>query len=383
MGGMPKVLVVSNDFPTRQGGIEGFVAALAERFSPEQVVVYTASMPGGAEYDAQLAYPVIRDRSSMLLPTPWVRRRVVAAFREHGCDRVMFGAAAPLALLAPHLRKAGAQRIIALTHSHETWWSRLPGFRTAIRRIGKGCDTVTYCATWCGNVIGAAMRKQDAASMKPLAAGADVSRFHPDCGGDRVRAKLGLRPEQPVVTCVARLVPRKGQDMLIKAWDAVRSEVPDAVLLIVGGGPHRKNLEKMVRARGLDDAVRVIGPVPWAEVPPYVDAGNVFAMPSRTRLRGLEPEGLPLAFMEAAACGLPVVVGRSGGAPDAVVDGVTGHVVDPRNVGEIARTLVALLKDPAAARAMGERGRTRVVAEWQWDHVSKRCHDYLGMTPAN
>lgn len=372
-----RTLVVTNDFPTRQGGIEAFVVALTSRFAPDEVVVYTASMPGDAEYDAQLPYPVIRDRSTMLLPSRRVRRDVVAALQEHGCDRVLFGAATPLGLLAPALRAAGAERIVSLSHSAETWWARVPGVRSIVRRVGDGVDTLTYINDWCRSIIAKPLRPAARERMRRLSPGADTERFRPDCGGADVRERLGIPANAPVVVCAARVVARKGQDMLIRSWPQVLAQVPEARLLIVGHGPYRKKLDRLVKAVGVGTSVIFTGPIPWADVPPYVDAGDVFAMPSRTRLWGLEPEGLPLAFFEGAAAGLPVIVGRSGGAPDAIIDEVTGYVVDPLDTDDISSRLVELLLDPKRAAKMGARGRERVIADWTWDQIAATCREYL------
>ncbi|MBT0992710.1 glycosyltransferase family 4 protein [Cellulomonas sp. DKR-3] len=378
---MPRTLVVTNDFPTRQGGIEAFVAALCDRFPPDEVVVYTASMPGDAAYDAALPYPVLRDRASTLLPTPRVRRAVVAALHEHGCDRVLFGASAPLGLLAPALREAGARRVVAITHGHEVWWARVPGTRQALRRIGDSVDALTYISGWCRDQIARALSPRGRAHQQRLAPGVDSERFTPGCGGGRVRAERGIG-DAPLVVCAARLVPRKGQDTLIAAWPAVLRAVPDARLLVVGDGPYRERLDQQVAKLGLGASVTFTGPVPWAEIPPYFDAADVFAMPSRTRLLGLEPEGLGIVYLEAASCGKPVVVGRSGGAPDAVVDGVTGYLVDPRSPADVAARLVELLTDRETARRMGEAGRERARADWQWDAVARTCRGYLGYPEA-
>ncbi len=133
-----RTLIVTNDFPTRRGGIESFVLSLANGLDPERVVVHTASMPGDAEHDATLPYPVVRDPMRMLVPTPAAARRVVGTFRAYGCDRVLFGATAPLALMAPRLRAAGAQRIVGLTHGHEVWWARRARQPTAAAPDGGG-----------------------------------------------------------------------------------------------------------------------------------------------------------------------------------------------------------------------------------------------------
>ncbi len=374
-----RTLVVTNDFPTRQGGIEAFVLALCQRMPASEVVVYTAAMPGDRAYDSTLPFPVVRDPASRLLPTPSLARRTGEVLRAEDCDRVLFGAAAPLGLLAASLRDAGAERLVALTHGHETWWARVPVARQALRRIGRTTDTLTYLGEYTRSVIAPALAPDDAARMARLTPGVDADTFAPGSGGEVVRKQLGIQPDQPVVVCVARLTERKGQDMLIRAWPHVRRDIPDAVLLVVGDGPHRGALERLAATEGVQDDVVFAGAVPWTDIPPYFDAGSVFAMPCRTRLGGLEPEALGIVFLEAQASGLPVVVGDSGGAPDAVLHGETGYVVDPYNPVAVAAKVVALLGDPARARAMGERGRAWVRESWTWDASVATLRRLLGL----
>lgn len=376
---MSRTLVVTNDFPTRRGGIETFVLALCQQLPPAEVVVYTASMPGDAAYDAGLGFPVHRDPSSMLLPTPRVANRVERVLRETGCDRVLFGASAPLGLLAGRLRRSGARRVVALTHGHEVWWARTPGARQALHRVGESCDVLTYVSTWCRDRIAPALSPAAADRMERLSPGVDTERFRPGCGGDEVRRRWGIAAEAPVVVCTARLVARKGQDVLLEAWPTIRARVPDARLLLVGDGRSRSALERAAARLppSVRDSVVFTGSVPWSQMPAHTDAGDVFAMPCRTRLAGLEPEAFGIVFLEAAACGLPVLVGDSGGAPETVVDGVTGFVVPPREVGAVADRLAELLSDPARAREMGDRGRRCVVDGWTWRKAEERLHDLL------
>jgi phosphatidylinositol alpha-1,6-mannosyltransferase len=207
--------------------------------------------------------------------------------------------------------------------------------------------------------------------LERLPSGVDTAVFHPGAGGAEVRARYGLG-DRPVVVCVSRLVPRKGQDVLIRALPAIQRRVPGAALLIVGGGPYLKKLQAMA---GPD--VVLTGSVPWQELPAHYDAGDVFAMPCRTRRAGLEVEGLGIVFLEASATGLPVVAGRSGGSPDAVLEGETGYVVDGRSVSAVANAVAGLLADPARAAAMGARGRAWVEAEWRWDILAARLRTLL------
>ncbi|WP_350277109.1 glycosyltransferase family 4 protein [Kribbella sp. HUAS MG21] len=357
------VLVVTNDFPPRQGGIETFVRSLCDELP--DVVVYTSREPGDTAYDATLPFRVVRDRTAMLLPTARVTKRAVQLMREHGADRIVFGAAAPLGLIGPALRKAGARRIVAMTHGHETWWAVVPGARRALRRIADAADTVTTVSAWCAEQIAPALSPAATRRMRRLTPGVDTQRFAPGCGGDQIRKGLGL-DGVPVVACVSRLIRRKGQDTLIRAWPGVRQEVPDAMLLLVGGGPDREYLEELAASVGVADAVVFTGAVPWAEIPPYVDAADVFAMPCRTRRFGLEPEALGIVTLEASAVGKPVVVGDAGGAADTVRHGETGYLVDPYNPAAVGVRIAELLMNPQDRTALGAAGRKWVAADWTW-----------------
>ena len=373
---MTKVLVLTNDFPPRPGGIQFFVHALAMRLPPESVTVYAPAWAGAEQFDAALPFPVIRHPTSLMLPVPSVARRAERILTAEGCDAVLFGAAAPLGLLAPRLRRAGAERLIALTHGHEVGWAALPGARATLRRIGDSVDTITYLGEYTRVRLARALSPPAAARMTRLTPGVDVSEFYPGAGGQAVRERWGLGG-RPVVVCVSRMVPRKGQDTLIRAWPLVLATTPDATLLLVGDGPYRSHLERMARHLGVDRSVVFTGAPSRAELPAYFDAGNVFAMPCRTRRRGLDVEGLGMVFLEAAATGLPVVGGDSGNSADAIRDGETGYVVPGVGVADLADRLKRLLNDPGAAKAMGEKGLAWVHREWRWEIVAQRFTEIL------
>jgi phosphatidylinositol alpha-1,6-mannosyltransferase len=303
----------------------------------------------------------------MLLPTRATARDAVALAREHGCDTAFFGAAAPLGLLAPALRAAGVRRLVGATHGHETGWVALPGARRLMRRIAGGLDLLTYISEYTHARLAPALA--DRVAMAQLSPGVDVDAFTPDADGAAVRDRHGLG-EGPVVVCVSRLVARKGQDVLVEAWPRVLARHPGARLLLVGGGPLERALRRTIAARGLQRFVVLTGPVAAPELPAHYAAGDLFAMPCRTRRGGLDVEGLGMVFLEAAACGRPVVAGTSGGAPEAVQDGITGHVVEPRSPDAVATAIAALLDDPAKARAMGAAGRAWVEQRWSWTTIA-------------
>ncbi|WP_460307837.1 glycosyltransferase family 4 protein [Actinocorallia aurea] len=366
-----KSLIVTNDFPPRAGGIQQFVHQLALRRPEGSVVVYAPRWKGDRAFDAAQPFPIVRHPTSLMLPEPSVLRRARDIARAEGCDSVVFGAAAPLGLLAPALRRTGIGRAVGITHGHEAAWAQLPAARSLLRRIGDGLDVLTYLGDYTRSRMSEALSPQAAARLTRLAPGVDETVFRAGAGGADVRKRHGL-DGRPVAVCVSRLVPRKGQDTLIRVWPAVRARVPDAALLLVGGGPHRAELERLVDEAGVRDSVVFTGAVPWRELPAHYDAGDVFAMPCRTRRGGLDVEGLGIVYLEASATGLPVVAGDSGGAPDAVLKGETGLVAPGRSPGAVADAVATLLSDPEKARAMGQRGRTWVEREWTWSRQSER-----------
>jgi phosphatidyl-myo-inositol dimannoside synthase len=361
---VPRILLVTNDFPPRPGGIQSFLFGLVSRLPADDVVIYTSQWRGWRAWDAAQPFRVVREDTSVLLPTPSVRRRARQLLREHDCDVVWFGAAAPLGLLAPALRAAGARRVIATTHGHEVGWAMLPGARQVLRRIASSVDVLTYLGDYTRTRLAAALRADDVAKLRRLAPGVDADVFRPGVGAE-VREELGLAG-RPVVVCVSRLMPRKGQDTLIRALPALRKSAPDTALLLVGGGPYRSRLESLAADVGVRESVLFTGTVPWADLPAYYGAGDVFAMPCRSRLGGADVEGLGIVYLEASACGLPVVAGDSGGAPDAVVEGETGYVVDGRSVPPVADRVEALLGDEDERARLGLAGRAWVDHAWTW-----------------
>jgi phosphatidylinositol alpha-1,6-mannosyltransferase len=375
---MRRTLIVTNDFPPRQGGIQSFVHELALRLDPGQLTVYAPRWEGDAAFDAAVPFEVVRHPTSLMIGGPGVRRRAAELVRSRGAEVVIFGASAPLGLITPVLRQAGARTAIAITHGHEAGWAALPVARGMLRQIGERTDTMTYLGEYFRLRLAAALTPRAAARLTRLHPGVDASVFRPDPEARAaIRARYGLG-DRPVVLCVSRLVPRKGQDTLLRAWPEVIRQVPDAALLIVGGGSYASQLHQQTSRSGLTASVHFTGPVPQAELPAHYAAGDIFSMPCRTRRGGLDVEGLGIVYLEASAAGLPVVGGDSGGAPDAILEGETGYVVGGRDVAALSARLISLLTDPAGAKAMGDKGRAWVEQDWNWDLIATRLRALIG-----
>jgi len=362
-------LFITNDFGPRAGGIETFVHGLIERLPKGSVIVYTSAQPNAAEFDAKwlqdFGVEVIRNRSKILLPTPSVIKSCQKIISNRKLSKVAFGAAAPLGVMARAMRRAGAQTIVALTHGHEVWWSKVPPFTLAIRYMSRNLDAIAYLGNYTKGEISKALRKSDVSKLVQIAPGIDVEHFVPT-DSSKLRAELGLT-NKSVIISVGRLVHRKGQDKLIASLPAIKAAVPNVHLVLVGVGPRQAYLEKLAVKLRVADCVTFIGRINYSELPKYICVGDIFAMPSRSRFFGLEVEGLGIVYLEASACGLPVVGGSSGGAPDAVLVGETGVVVDGTKTLEIAEACIELLNNPELCALMGANGRAWIIENWRWE----------------
>jgi phosphatidyl-myo-inositol dimannoside synthase len=376
-----RFLLVTNDFPPRRGGIQSYLGEFVGRLvqaGSHELTVYAPQWKGAAAFDdsARTAgYRVVRHPGTLMLPGPAVDARMRRLIAEHDIDTVWFGAAAPLALLAQRARLAGARRVLASTHGHEVGWSMLPVARSVLRQIGDGTDVVTFVSRYTRSRFASAFGPE--ASLEYLPPGVDTDRFRPDPAGRaelRDRYRLGGRP---TVVCVSRLVPRKGQDVLIKALPSIRRRADGAALVIVGGGPYLETLRTLAQDCGVADHVTFTGGVPGDELPAHHALADLFAMPCRTRGGGMDVEGLGIVFLEASATGVPVIAGESGGAPEAVQHNKTGLVVDGRSVDKVADAVTELLTDRDRAAAMGAAGRQWVTSQWRWDTLAARLADLL------
>lgn len=372
-------LFVTNDFGPRAGGIETFVIGLIQRRPFGSTIVYTSAQEATHDYDQQwlkeYGVQVIRDRAKILLPTPRVAKNLRKIIQAEKITVVAFGAAAPLGLLSPWLKRCGIERIVALTHGHEVWWSKVFPFTQLMRVIGSSVDTLTYLGSFTKNAISKPLTPVAASAMVKIAPGIDYEHFSPRDVSE-LRQNLGLQDKRVIVS-VGRLVHRKGQDHLVSSLSMILREVPNAHLLIIGQGPYLQKLQKIVTKKELSEHVTFIGRIFYEQLPDYICVGDVFAMPSRSRFFGLEVEGLGIVYLEASACGLPVIAGASGGAPDAVIDNVTGVVVDGTDDLQISKAAIRLLRNPDESKKMGASGRQWITDQWGWSIWSQKFEKLL------
>jgi phosphatidyl-myo-inositol dimannoside synthase len=367
-------VLVTNDFPPKVGGIQSYLWELWSRLDPSSFAVLTASShPDARAFDAEQrarGFRIERVPAPVLVPTPCLARRVHHLAEEMGASLAVIDPALPLALIGPGL--GGLPFAVVLHGAEVTAPGRLPVTRQALAAVLARARLVVcagaYPAAQARRVVGA--RLPAVAEVPP---GIDTARFRPLTAAARrkARADLGLSADGPVVVSVSRLVPRKGMDVLVDAAAALAPSFPALTVAVAGAGRDRARLERRIAATRAP--VRMLGELSADELPRFYGVGDVFVMACRDRWAGLEQEGFGMVFLEAAACGVPQVAGRSGGADEAVVDGETGIVVgDPRDPGRVAGALRRMLSDEALRRSMGTAARRRAEKNFAWDLLAPR-----------
>jgi len=361
---MPSLLV-TNDFPPKHGGIQSYLYELWRRLPSDETTVLTTRFRGDRDFDVQQAFRVERSRHKVLLPTRRLAADVDALAREVRADVIFLDPMLPLGLIGPRLK--AAPYLVVVHGSEVTVPGRLRVSGDLARRVLRDAAGVVAAGRYpAREAVRAAGRRVRGVVIPP---GVDVTRFTPLPPERRaeVRARLGFDPERPLVLGVSRLVPRKGFDVLL---DAMLWVDPRAQVALAGDGRDRRRLERLARALG--DRVRFLGRVPDAELPELFGCADVFAMPCRERWGGLEAEGFGIVFLEAAACGVPAVAGRSGGSDEAVAHGETGFVVDSGDAGAVWHALDRLVGDAALRGRLGAAARTRTETELSYEHLVAR-----------
>ena len=369
-----KTLLVTNDFPPKVGGVNHYTAELTRRFPSGEVIVFAPIWPGAEEFDVAFPHPVVRWGTRSMYPTAAVKERVIELIKSERPDIVLFGAAAPLAYMGAAVERRTGVPYASFTHGVELWAGQVPVTRGLLTRLARKAVLLTCVSEWAASelrqMVGPGPR------IELLPPGIDRERYHPGVSDAAVRDRHGL-DDHPVICCVSRLTLRKGQDKIIRALPWILREIPEARFLVVGTGPDLERLQSLAIRKKVADRVIFAGEVPGQVLPEYFRAGDVFAMPCRTRKLGLEVEAFGAVFLQASAVGRPNVAGDSGGAPEAVIHGETGLVVDGSEVDEVAEAILELLGDPEKAAKMGAAGADRVHRDLTWDAVSARLRGLL------
>jgi phosphatidylinositol alpha-1,6-mannosyltransferase len=357
-----RLLLVTNDYPPKRGGIQQYLGNLVDAFDGEVLVLAPADGP--AEATTRGESVVRRHRRRFLWPMPGVRRWITSHAEQFAPDLVLFGAPYPLAWMTPRLRRDLDVPVGILCHGAEiTVPAIIPGLRTVMRRSLRAADHIFAVSRFTTRRVEALAD----GTATYVGSGVDTAAFSPD----------GTRPDPSaaiVVGCVSRFVPRKGQARMLKALARLRKRGVDAEALMVGSGRKEASLRRLAGRLGVPARFEV--DVPWERLPSLYRQMTVFCMPCRSRWFGLEIEGLGIVYLEAAATGLPVLAGASGGAPETVVPGRTGFVV--HSISDVVEALEMLIGDPERAEEMGAAGRGYVSSSYSWRLAADRIARSVG-----
>ena len=369
-----KHLLVTNDFPPKIGGIQSLLWEWWRRLPPESFAVLTSPYEGSAEFDAAQPFQIERTREPVLLPHPWMVKRINTMAREVGADLVVLDPALPLGLVGPSL---DLPYDVVLHGAEVTVPGRLPGSKQTLAYVLRRARHIVAAGGYpAAEAEHAAGRSLPITVVPP---GVDTERFHPLTAAEisEARAHFGFDDDTELVVGISRLVPRKGFDTAIRAAALLARSRPRLRLAIAGGGRDEQRLRGL--ATSLKAPVTFLGRVSNDELPRLYGCANAYAMLCRNRWGGLEQEGFGIVFLEAAACGVPQVAGKSGGAQEAVEHEITGYVVgQPDDPREVAAAIERLLDDPEQARRMGAAGRERAVREFSYDVLAHRLGASLG-----
>jgi phosphatidylinositol alpha-1,6-mannosyltransferase len=368
-----KHLLVTNDFPPKIGGIQNLLWEWWRRLPPDSFAVLTSPHPGSESFDAAQAYEIKRVREPWLLPHPLMVRRINQMAREFGADFVVLDPAVPLGIVGPRLE---LPYMVVLHGAEVTVPGRLPLSKFVLSRVLKNAIHIIAA----GEYPAAEARRAGGNSLPitVIPPGVDTQRFRPLSDQERIssRREFGVSDDAELIVGVSRLVPRKGFDTLIEVAAALRVSRPRLQVLIGGGGRDAKRLQKLIDKVGAP--VRMLGRVSDEQLPRLYGCADVSAMLCRSRWGGLEQEGFGIVFSEAASCGVPQIAGKSGGAADAVLDGLTGKVVQkPSDVAEVSTSVSQLLDDVFLRSLMSVASRERALNTFDYNVLTKSLAQVL------
>jgi phosphatidylinositol alpha-1,6-mannosyltransferase len=368
-----KHLLVTNDFPPKIGGIQSLLWEWWRRLPPDSFAVLTSPHEGAAEFDAQQPYRIERTREPVLLPHPWMVQRINSMAEDFGADFIVLDPAFPLGLVGPALK---LPYMVILHGAEVTVPGRLPVSKQILGRVLRGAERIITSGGY-----PAREGEHAASSALPtsvVSPGVDADRFVPLSPEERsiARKLFGLNDDDEIVLGISRLVPRKGFDTVIKAVAQLAPHRPKLRLVIASTGRDEDRLKKL--AKELRAPVTFLGRVPNDDLPALYGCADVFSMMCRNRWGGLEQEGFGIVFVEAAACGIPQIAGESGGAAEAVLDGVTGFVMsNPTDSSGLAARIVEILDNPELRLSMSLASRERALNEFNYDHLAHRLGEVL------
>jgi phosphatidyl-myo-inositol dimannoside synthase len=377
-----RILFVTDKFIPERGGSQIIFGHAYAALPEHEVTIITRRWPGDQECDRSYRHRILRVPYSRVPkvrnPLLWMKLAQSAkslarqeAFHQIHCGQTIETAPKGTALAA----RLGLPSVLHTFAEDVTTYLTHPVYGRMMRKGLRSATVVTTISQFTKqHLLDLDVPEERIVLLYP---GVTPENWRPTGGERRIREKYKLRGKRVLLT-VSRLIPRKGQDTVLRALPAVLANNSDTIYLIVGSGPEETRLKELAQRLGVAEHVHFVGSIPNHQTVDYYHACDMFVMPNRQMPNG-DVEGFGLVFLEANACGKPVIGGCSGGTVDAIADGESGYLVDPTSPEEVAQRLIELLSQPQKARAMGEAGRDRVVRQFTWDRSGATLHHAIAL----
>lgn len=363
-----KILLATNDFPPEIGGIQTYCYQLAKNLAllGEEIVVLASGVEGDLEFDKRQNFKIARPKRKISLYFTFFsilrRERIEKILVAHRANYARLASWAKIHLKIPYdIIIYGGEILLS---------RRRKSIRQNFARAGR---IITISNFTKERLIEIGIPEKKIVVIHP---GVDPIKFNPKFDSSSIKKKYNLAGKRIILT-VSHLVKRKGHHNVLRALPQVLEKVPNLVYLIVGKGEEEEKLKGIVKDLKLEDKIIFVEEIEERELPFYYAACDLFIMPSYEIKERGDVEGFGIAYLEAGASGKPVIGGRSGGVPDAIIDGETGLLVDPLNISQIAGALISLLTNSELAQRLGKKGRARVEEELNWEKMAKKVREII------
>lgn len=356
-----KILILTTFYPPAKGGIQTYTYEIARnlREMGNDVTVFAIASNGIKKLFSSSLFKIYKNNNKSSLKS----------LLSSKYDFILVSSWFPVAIFGVFLSYLCKSKLFISAHGNELLYPTKYPF---MNRLMKWCFNNAHKIFAVSSYTKQLLKNKGIANDKIIVIpnGTDPEYFNPEVSYEDIIKKHRLE-DKKIIFSVSRLVERKNFGKVIEILPDLLKEVPNAVYIIGGTGSMRENWEQIAKDNKVEDIVKFVGHIPEEELPKYYTMSDVFVMPSIEIEKNCEIEGFGITFLEANACGTPVIGGRSGGIQDAIIDGETGLLVTPDSKDEIQDSLISILKSPSYAKSLGGSGRKRVEEELNWKNITK------------
>ncbi|MFT2090400.1 glycosyltransferase family 4 protein [Paraglaciecola sp. 2405UD69-4] len=376
-----KALMFSEIFPPMHGGSGRWFWEVYSRLNPVNYVVLAGVTPGQREFDANAKITIERIKFKYTKWSDWGLLSLSGIIfyinlfmdtwkiiKKHDIEVIHCGRCIPEGFVAYLIKLILKTPYYCYIHGEDVENAATSrSFSWIVRRVLKNSDLL-ICNSENSKRVLRAHWDVNSDNIKVITPGVDTNLFKPASRNPELRTKFGWN-DRPVLLTVSRLEPRKGHETLVKSLVALKQEVPDILYAIIGGGPQKEAIEKLVAELKLKDHVMFMSELSDQQMIECYQQSDIFILPNRDIGRNIE--GFGIVMLEAQACGIPVIGGNSGGTPETLIEGETGYIVDCTTPDALSPKIQSMLSDPNTIEKMGSNARSHAL-HYDWDILSQK-----------